>query len=224
MFARLLASICLINLGVGLSFAGSNDPADAELVVYLKAGADQPSRPIELMKRELGSLMHSIGHRLAWQDSRDPHRGWSASFLVVVELHGSCGMPAGSSSPDAVSGELKDLASTSVVENAVLPFSQVNCAHLTRMLAPALAAEAGARRDFLYGRAMARVLAHELYHVIARTSDHMRDGIAKPCFGVSDLLSEGFAFEQNTVSKLQHQAPENAETPVTTTGDLGGGR
>jgi len=56
----------------------------------------------------------------------------------------------------------------------VLPFSWINCANLTRMIGPVLADEAGALRDYLYGRAMARIAAHELYHVMMGSRDHGR--------------------------------------------------
>ena len=68
------------------------------------------------------------------------------------------------------------LATTTITDGQVLPFSSLNCAALTNSVSGALAKEAGARRDFLYGRAMARVVAHEFYHVLMRTTEHGRSG------------------------------------------------
>jgi hypothetical protein len=66
--------------------------------------------------------------------------------------------------------------------------------------------ETVARRDFLYGRAMARVVAHELYHVLLKTADHAHAGIARSCFTAEDLLTEHFEFEGATLAKLRTES------------------
>jgi hypothetical protein len=50
---------------------------------------------------------------------------------------------------------------------------------------------------------MARVLAHELYHVLAQTRDHAAEGIGKPCFTAADLVSSRFEFEATSLSRLR---------------------
>jgi hypothetical protein len=57
-------------------------------------------------------------------------------------------------------------------------------------------------RPYLYGRAMGRLLAHELYHVIVKTRAHDSAGVAKPCFSVEDLLGNGLEFEAVTLARL----------------------
>jgi hypothetical protein len=83
----------------------------------------------------------------------------------------------------------------------VLPFSSIDCTALTRALGPVT--------EDVYGRAMARVLAHELYHVLTQTTDHSRTGIAKTCFTTGDLLSSRLDFENNILAQLRrlHRAP-----------------
>jgi hypothetical protein len=187
-FARLLAAFCLINLAVV--------PARAsQVVVYLRAQTPQSAATVEVMKRELAPLMASAGFRLEWGNADIP-----AQSLVVLELRGTCGMPAGivhSEAPDP-----KDLASTAASGDEVLPYSSINCTGLTRMLAPALAAEPGARREYLYGRAMARLFAHELYHILLNTKDHEREGLAKARFTLSDLMAESLEFDRAALAKL----------------------
>ncbi|MDR3703491.1 MAG: hypothetical protein P4L56_27830 [Candidatus Sulfopaludibacter sp.] len=159
------------------------------------------------MKSELASLMQSAGYRVAWRDSHSKTDS-TAATLVVVQLQGACSVPAGSSASDGPAADTKTLASTAVSDDVVLPFSIINCAALSRVVWPSLAQEPGARRDFLYGRAMARLLAHELYHILANTRDHERDGIAKSHFTFTDLLTERFEFEHTTLAKLQRAVPE----------------
>jgi hypothetical protein len=212
-FARLLAAFCLINLAVVICRAGSDDPANSELIVYLRSGPLEPVHAVEIMKRELSPLMLAAGYQVEWRDSQTRLDSTPAT-LVVLDLHGACSMPVGNSVPDSAASETKTLASTAVSDEAVLPFSSINCAALTRVLTPALAQEGGARRDFLYGRAMARLLAHELYHILANTRHHEREGIAKSHFTFTDLLTERFEFEHTTLAKLQHQSSEIAAEPV----------
>jgi hypothetical protein len=50
---------------------------------------------------------------------------------------------------------------------------------------------------------MARVVAHELYHVLMRTTDHARAGVARSCFSTGDLLTERFEFEGATLARLR---------------------
>jgi len=191
-FARLLATFALV---IGTVSAGSTD---TDLVVYLKTAANQPAAPLNHMKRELATLMKTAGYRVQWGDES------ADSVLAVVELNGTCTMPAGF---DAASGSDTgaSLATTNVTDGQVLPFSAVNCAALTRSLAPALLKDAGTQRDFLYGRALARVVAHELYHILMRTTEHARSGIARSCFSTEDLLTERFDFEGAVLAQMRRK-------------------
>jgi hypothetical protein len=192
MYARLLAAFCLVHVGVGCLWASSEDQPENPLVVYL-SGSTQPQRSLDYMKLELGRLMRTAGYRVEWSDSRS----FTDAPLIVVKLRGTCEIGEGQA---AKSGPL---ASTSTVDGRILPFSSVDCDSLTQLLASQLASQPRARRDFLYGRAMARVLAHELYHVLLDTPGHSRDGVARAAFNIADLLGEHFEFEQTTLSRLR---------------------
>jgi hypothetical protein len=222
MFAQLLAVFCLLNLVVQVGWAVSDGPANSTIAVYLRQEASQPSHPLEYMKREFTRAMLAAGYRVEWLNSPS---NTEASTLVVVDLRDSCGFPARTSPPRTNAAESSELASTAVSYGVVLPFSWLNCGNLTRTLAPALSGENGERRDFLYGRAMARVLAHELYHILANTTDHARDGVAKPCFTARDLVTEHFEFEQSTLAKLRAKPLDGAtEIATQVVADIPSGR
>jgi hypothetical protein len=193
----LLATFCLGNLVVASAWASPADQPGSELVVYLSAVGGQPQRPLLYMKLELGRLMSAAGYRIEWADSRDAERPSTESPLAVVQLRGTCAITA------VPSAKVGALASTAVADGQIIPFSWVDCSTLTRVLSAPLASEPGARRDFLYGRAMARLLAHELYHVLLKTGDHSREGLARPGFTTNDLLTERFEFEQTTLARLR---------------------
>jgi len=201
MCAWLLALFCL-----------SSTAPSPDLAIYLSADPSQPAAPVEHMKRELSAMMQAAGYRVVWGDPRSPDRIGHAN-LVVLELRGPCGLAPGNYGIERSVESGASLAATSVSPGGVLPFSWVNCANLTRMLAPVLAGEPLAQRDYLYGRAMARVAAHELYHAVTGSRDHGREGVAKPRFSVSDLLDESFDFDQTARANLRQRAADT-EPPV----------
>jgi len=214
MSARLLALYCLLNPVVSSAWTGSNGSAGPSVVVYLKSDSAQPSRPLEFMKVELTALMSTPGYRVEWRDSQSADRNADNAELVLVELRGSCGIPAGKFVADPAVGA-DSLASTHVSGARVLPFSWVNCENLTRLLGPALTGDAVAQRDYLYGRAMARLVAHELYHILANTQDHCREGVGKAGFTVKDLLSERLEFATATIVRIgHHMTASSSPAPV----------
>jgi hypothetical protein len=200
MSARLLALCCLFILVMPVGMAASDGPSGPELLVYLRADVRQSPAPLAWMKRELTPLMQSAGYRIEWRDSQTAGAVPSVPQLVVVELRGTCGLSNGTAT---VSDDLNQLAATAITDGHVLPFATVNCANLNHTLGASFATEAGARRDFLYGRAMARVVAHELYHMIVGTKDHTVDGVSKPCFNMTDLTAERFVFEPAVLAKFR---------------------
>src|SRR5580658_1469108 len=46
-----------------------------------------------------------------------------------------------------------------------------------------------------YGQALARLLAHELYHVLNQTAGHAQTGIAKAQLTAAELVAERFQFD-----------------------------
>ena len=189
MSARHLAASCLLFAGLSPAWAQDGGSRDPRLVVYLGAGTSQSNAPLKYMRQELTSLMQQAGYSLAVRDLDDRDKS-EAEFLTVVHLNGNCSIAAGYAPSDDTAQRDKSLATTAITDGRVLPFSAVNCTALTRVLQPAVMNEPGAQRDFLYGRALARVIAHELYHALSRTTCHAHAGIAKSAFSRDDLLGE----------------------------------
>jgi hypothetical protein len=205
--ARLLATFCLVLCSISVCRSQSAGSTDPDVVVYLKGDATQPAVPLAQMKREASALLRTAGYHVEWRSlDAGPHE--AAPQIAVVELNGTCGMPPGSVPRLDPPPNGASLANTTVTDGQVLPFSTVNCATLTRSLASLLVREAGAHRDFLYGRAMGRVIAHEIYHILMRTTEHSRSGVARSCFTLDDLVTERFEFEASTLAQLRRK-PDN---------------
>ena len=58
-------------------------------------------------------------------------------------------------------------AFTHVSDGNVLPFSEVECDKIASSIRPEMSKSQWHDRDSVLGRAMGRVLAHELYHMLA---------------------------------------------------------
>jgi hypothetical protein len=165
------------------------------------------------MRQELARLMQTAGYELEWRGPQDSHID-TVAFLAVVEFKGDCEVPSEILPPSRILRGVTDLASTFISDGQVLPFSWVNCANVTRFLAPALLDQPAAYGDFIFGRAIARLIAHEFYHMLIQTRDHTRKGVSKPYFTAADLMNNSFEFEGAVLAQLQHsQAGRAPELP-----------
>jgi hypothetical protein len=203
MFARILVIlVCFLDAASRQGLAEPVDPPHRKLVVYLKTAPGQPAPPAEEMKREVDALMDGAGYSVSWRSPADYGRDEGDASVIVSELRGTCQAPRlGMMLEPPPAGAT--LASTVVSDGNVLPFILVDCATVTGLLAPALPNEAATRRNFLYGRALGRVVAHELFHALTRTREHDDGGVAKRSFRASDILAEHFEFELATLKRFR---------------------
>jgi len=74
----------------------------------------------------------------------------------------------------------------------VLPFAEVNCDRIRDFLREDLIRTHSTERESVYGRAVGRVLAHELFHVFVRSAAHGARGVAEPAFTQAELLGNEF--------------------------------
>jgi hypothetical protein len=90
-------------------------------------------------------------------------------------------------------------AFTHVTNGEILPFAEVACDRVQSSLRAKLAANVS---DEVLGRALARVVAHEIYHIIAKTPHHGDEGVARRGLSSGDLIAESAAFSSHDLRKL----------------------
>lgn len=180
----------LLLLGcVVLALAG-NVTADSNVGVYLQF--EQPPSPVAAaaMRNEAAEALKRIGFTVAWRDVSENQGNEPFENLVVVKLVGRC----------ACRGDLRStrailvLGSTAVSGGHVLPYSDVRCDAVRRILPDVEFAADRQTGDAILGRALGKVLAHELYHVLLGTTHHATSGIAKAVQSTDDLKSDAFFF------------------------------
>jgi hypothetical protein len=151
---------------------------------------------IREMGREAAQILKKSGVSLRW------HLGKPAQAvngrLVVVKLVGRCDMdgPAAVLMPGP-------LGWSHEVNGVMLPFSDLACDKIRGAVQSAPLSGNQLRGNVLLGRAMGRVLAHELYHIVADTSEHAYDGVTQAALSARDLTSGQLELRPSDVEAIQ---------------------
>ena len=165
------------------SIAGSRPGAKHPAVgVFIDFDASPSQRSIDEMKKEAGKILNTAGYELDWRSLKQNHGNEGFNNVVVVKFRGKCRLefPA-LLNPDTVSSVT--LASTLVQDGRVLPFSEVQCDQVRRILAYGPPKD----RQKALGLALGRVVAHELYHFLSNTTKHAATGLAAATHDWLDL-------------------------------------
>ena len=119
-------------------------------------------------------------------------------LLVVVKLVGRCDMDG--SPAYLVPGPL---GWANEVNGTVLPFSDLACENLRGAVQSAIGEGNEIRPNVLLGRAMGRVLAHELFHIVADTSGHGSDGVTQASLSPRELTSGQLELKKSDAQAVQ---------------------
>jgi hypothetical protein len=168
-------------------------------VLYTIFKVDPPPAMMEYIRDELASIMSPMGFHIEWRSIPQGGDSPEAAKLAVITFKGRCD----------TSGNLPvfrnggSLGLTHIVDGAILPFSEVDCDAIRAFIQKELGRRYSDSRPKLFGRAVARVLAHELYHVLARTSKHRSCGLGKSTYTATELISDEFQFGKGDAIALQ---------------------
>lgn len=164
----------------------------------------QPSpQSVEQMRTEIAAILKPSGLTLDWHSLQDSQSTNSYPDLVVLRFKGSCQVrnpPMDSELGPAIEGAA--LASTVVSAGHVLPFTDVKCNEIRRYLQSELLGRQTAKQEQIYGRALGRVVAHELYHIFAATEEHAKEGVARSFHTRRDLTDKTFRFTEKETTTL----------------------
>jgi hypothetical protein len=176
-----------------------------ELPAVLYSTFQQPT-PIAVrhaLEDEVESIMGPLGRHFVWRLLAGVNGHEVSSELAVLTFKGRCNVE-GLSLKEVHPGAL---GWTHVSDGAILPFSEIDCDRIRQFVQKELLYRKPAEREEVFGRAMARVVAHELYHIFANTHHHGSDGVAKAAYTVQELLSDDFVFEEEQGVALRTSIP-----------------
>jgi hypothetical protein len=179
-----------------LALAAAASASDVTVVIDF-AGA-YSDRSVAEMKREAEGIMKDSGLRLDWKARKDVGAN-SYPNLVLVRFKGRCVLEP----EPMLYDERGPFAFTYSNEGDVLPFTEVACDHVTASVQSAISGDDYARLDYLMGRALGRVVAHELVHILTRSGSHARAGVAQPAFSGRELIGAPLRLTRGELDKLR---------------------
>ncbi|HEY3823892.1 MAG TPA: hypothetical protein VGL82_05010 [Bryobacteraceae bacterium] len=209
---RVSIFICLIaGLAVPLG-AGVDRVLPSLLTVILDFKGPHSRTSLKEMERESGLIMHASGVKLDWRMLGDDPTA-SYSDLVVMTFRGTCEYEPAAPIYD----ELGPLASTRTTNGEVQPFGEVNCDRVVGSARTAMSGTDYSRADLLIGRAMGRVVAHELVHMLTRSGQHGTEGVYEPALSGKQLIAASLPLSALDIERLKQlgrrQQPVAIPTP-----------
>jgi hypothetical protein len=191
---HLVASAVLLMTGIT---AFGRDPANGA-VVLLDFRDEFSAKAVEAMQSELTKLMKPAGLVFSYRLGSELGPDASPTDIIVVRFNGACRRDV----LPPVFDERGAFAYTHVSNGEILPFAEVACDRVhssVKSLTGKLIAKVS---DELLGRALARVVAHELYHIVTRTAHHGSEGVAARGLTSSDLVARNLSFAESDLRKF----------------------
>lgn len=191
---------CVISLALGCASGASIAPqaTTTRLTLVYQFDHSYSDRMFQETKHELEFILKDSGIQVDWRDRAGVGSSESFKNLVVVKFRGACEVGEAMDS----NAELGPLAFTYRSEGAILPFSEVKCDRILSTLRGVLSGVGHGRAGLLLGRALARVLAHELYHVLAGTESHAGKGVAQRALSGVQLVSDQLGLDQDELNRM----------------------
>jgi hypothetical protein len=179
--------------------AAASGPVHPEkLMIVLDFQGPHSERSVAQMKQELEGIMKDSGLTFDWR-LREDAVNVNADDLVVVRFRGKCIFePVG-----YLYDERGVLAFTHTSEGAVLPFSEVACDKVAASIRSAMFGGDYAQGDVLMGKALGRVLAHELVHILTKSGTHGHEGVQKAALSGNQLISRDLPLSSEDLKRLQ---------------------
>ena len=191
----------LFCLAVGV-LPAAGEPREAPvapITLYTQFQQDPPKAVLEAIQAELESIMSPMGLNFLWRSLSAASGSEVSVELAVVHFKGTC---------DVTSHEPHNpgpgaLGRTYVSDGSILPFVDVDCDRIGSFVQQGLMALDRDGREGAFGRAVGRVLAHEMYHIFANTVRHGSAGVGKAAYTVRELLCDCFQFEKQESQALR---------------------
>lgn len=146
---------------------------------------------VDSIRREVASIMAPLGFPFEWWSIDGAQINQEAAELAVITFRGNCS----STNLLFTTTVPGPLGLTHISNGEVLPFAEVECDRIRDFLRRDLLRASASERERLLGRAVGRVLAHELFHIFVGTTHHGTSGVAEPAFTERELMSDRFQIE-----------------------------
>jgi hypothetical protein len=181
------------------------------LAVIVSYDSTPSEGTVRALKDEIQAIFKIESARIVWRDYSQIDPRESFDHLVVTHVTGHCEMLT-QGAPEV---PRRALGFTHVSDGKVIPFVQIDCDKVAALLGPVKVVEPVAHRESLFGRALARILGHEMYHVIGETQGHNRHGLAKAALTAQDLMSDWLGFEREDLELIEEKIEQSMPDVMT---------
>jgi hypothetical protein len=197
-----------------LGFSFCAQAQTRKLALYAEPPRDLDAQAGSLMRSELQRLLEPAGIEVVWKRLADRQAGEIFDLVAVTSFTGSCSVDK----PVLATQASVSLADTSISDGRILPFFRIDCPKIIGML--------GAQTEPSFvGRALARVAAHEIYHIVAQTAEHQERGVAKASFSIRDLTADRFELDAWSLNRMRLKSTiAEIAAPAAESSDLDSGR
>lgn len=135
---------------------------------------------------------------VAWRNISEAGSHESFDRLVVIRFRGEC-TPTRSLS----GGRGMPLGLTHVSNGQVLPFVEIDCQRVLQAMDTGEWQGRIRHPEAVVGRALGRVAAHEIHHVLTGSGAHDDEGLMKRSFDRRDLCGSELGFSGESVRRLR---------------------
>ena len=187
-------------------------PSGLTVIMDFRGAHSDPS--IREMESESGNILKHAGVKLDWRQ-RDQADLQTYPDLVVMTFNGSCKFDQGQRFYDANG----PLASTKTTDHIIQSFGQVDCDHVISTARAAMFGGDFKRADLLVGRALGRVVVHEIVHMLTNSAEHGHDGVFEAALSGRQLIAPSLPLSAMDVDRLMsglegEQSSPNRILPV----------
>lgn len=194
------APFCVLSALVALSLSAESLPPIPPVTVILNFKQTPSIRVVEEMKRATEEILAGSGVHLDWR-LREEVGSESFPELVLVTFTGNCVVDS-HTQHTVIPGPL---ASTHVVGDQVQPFADVFCDNVAALTRAAIVSGEYGNAEPTMGWALAKVLAHELMHMITKSAVHGTSGIAKSALTGRQLVDQQTAMESDDLDRIREE-------------------
>jgi cytochrome c553 len=188
----------LICLAVAALPAGGASSEVAPVAVFTHYQTPPAQAVSASMEEEVDTIMAPLGFPLVWKSLDNVRGDEIAASLAVVTFRGNCDATA-----LLATHRPGPLGITHVSDGVVIPFTDVDCDLIRNFLRKDLLSVDPQDREARLGRAVGRVLAHELFHIFAATQHHGSAGVGKGIFSERELTTPNFRFQASEFRVLR---------------------
>jgi hypothetical protein len=181
-----IATASAQGLGTALESIPSLEQPQALVIVTVWPSSLQTSPLTSYYEDELRQTIEDLGVRVQFVSLQEATTRSFAGRIVLLRILED----AEESRRNLGAVPASALAWTHAPNGSITPFGVVDLGALRRFLqgrAPGLALD---RDELLLGRALARVSAHEIFHMVTRSKQHSARGLMQPSLTVDELITD----------------------------------